>query len=195
MRKMRTFSCERSMRPAASGPSLSGTPRSDALRACMHHACTMHAPCMLLACVHPACVHQACAVHAAYTRPAQVDAAKREIVCRYDFEAESGERASQVNPIARSMDRSVGRDAWRGTQAGRCMLPVLSHQHRARSPPPPPHPPTHQANTHYYALPDQLRAMLDAAGFEVEATFGGFGGEAYDEEESDHLIFAARLRD
>ena len=53
----------------------------------------------------------------------------------------------------------------------------------------------HQANTHYYALPDQLHAMLDAAGFEVEATFGGFGGEAYDEDESDHLIFAARLRD
>ena len=128
-------------------------------------------------------------MHAAYTRAAQVDAAKREIVCRYDFEAESGERASQVNPIARSRDRSVGRDAWRGTHAGRCTLPVLSHPHRARALPP------HQANTHYYALPDQLHAMLDAAGFEVEATFGGFGGEAYDEDESDHLIFAARLRD
>ena len=62
---------------------------------------------------------------------------------------------------------------------------------RARTPPR--H--DHQANTHYYALPDQLHAMLDAAGFEVEATFGGFGGEAYDEDESDHLIFAARLRD
>ena len=61
---------------------------------------------------------------------------------------------------------------------------------RARTPPY-----HHQANTHYYALPDQLHAMLDAAGFEVEATFGGFGGEAYDEDESDHLIFAARLRD
>ena len=66
--------------------------------------------------------------------------------------------------------------------------------HIARAPPPPHHH-HHQANTHYYALPDQLHAMLDAAGFEVEATFGGFGGEAYDEDESDHLIFAARLRD
>jgi hypothetical protein len=84
--------------------------------------------------------------HQPYTPNAQVDAAKREIVCTYDFEAESGERASQVN-------------------------------------------------THHYALPGQLHAMLDAAGFEVEATFGGFEGEAYDEEESDHLIFAARLRD
>ena len=42
------------------------------------------------------------------------------------------------------------------------------------------------------AGPDQTDA---ATGFEVEATFGGFGGEAYDEDESDHLIFAARLRD
>ena len=48
---------------------------------------------------------------------------------------------------------------------------------------------------HHYALPDQLRALLDAAGFEVEATFGGFEGEAFDEQESDHLIFAARRRD
>tara|TARA_B100000795_G_scaffold263191_1_gene241976 strand:+ start:125 stop:982 length:858 start_codon:yes stop_codon:yes gene_type:complete len=81
-----------------------------------------------------------------FERDPKVDAAKREIVCAYDFEAESGERASQ-------------------------------------------------ANTHHYALPEQLRAMLDAAGFEIEATFGGFEGEAFDEEESDHLIFAARLRD
>ena len=43
--------------------------------------------------------------------------------------------------------------------------------------------------------PPGPHAMLDAAGFEVEATFGGFEGEAFDEEESDHLIFAARLRD
>jgi len=81
-----------------------------------------------------------------FERDPEVDAAKRQIVCTYDFEAESGERASQ-------------------------------------------------ANVHHYALPDQLRALLDAAGFEVEATFGGFEGEAFDEQESDHLIFAARRRD
>ena len=44
----------------------------------------------------------------------------------------------------------------------------------------------------YASHHDELR---EAAGFDVEATFGGFGGEAFDEEESDHLIFAARRRD
>ena len=60
---------------------------------------------MCLACTHLACTHQAYTVHATYTPHAQVDAAKREIVCAYDFEAESGERASQASAIARSIDR------------------------------------------------------------------------------------------
>ena len=81
-----------------------------------------------------------------FERDPEVDPAAREIVCTYDFEAASGERASQ-------------------------------------------------ANVHHYALPAQLRTMLDAAGFEVEATFGGFEGEAFDEDESEHLIFAARRRE
>ena len=81
-----------------------------------------------------------------FERDPQVDAAQQQIVCTYDFEAVSGEKASQTN-------------------------------------------------VHHYALPEQLRTLLDAAGFEVDATFGGFEGEPFDEEESEHLIFAARLRE
>ena len=87
------------------------------------------------------------------------------------------------------MDRSVETHGEARRRVDACFRYCRTSSARAHSPPP------HQANTHYYALPDQLHAMLDAAGFEVEATFGGFGGEAYDEDESDHLIFAARLRD
>ena len=51
-----------------------------------------------------------------------------------------------------------------------------------------------QTNVHHYALPDELRSLLGAAGFEIEATFGGFEEEPFDVEESDHLVFVARLR-
>ena len=53
---------------------------------------------------------------------------------------------------------------------------------------------TSQTNVHHYALPAQLRGLLDAAGFEIEETLGGFEGEPFDEDESEHLIFAARRR-
>ena len=53
---------------------------------------------------------------------------------------------------------------------------------------------TTQTNVHHYALPAQLHSLLHAAGFEVLATYGGFGDEPFDEDESEHLIFEARLR-
>jgi len=48
-------------------------------------------------------------------------------------------------------------------------------------------------NEHHYALPEQLSALLAAAGFEVERLCGGFEGEAFDEEESEHMVYRARL--
>ena len=50
-----------------------------------------------------------------------------------------------------------------------------------------------QVNEHHYALPEQLSALLAAAGFEVERLCGGFEGEAFDEEESEHMVYRARL--
>ena len=53
-----------------------------------------------------------------------------------------------------------------------------------------------QVNVHHYSLPDELRALLDTCGFEIEATYGGFGDDPppFDGEESEHLVFAARRR-
>ena len=53
-----------------------------------------------------------------------------------------------------------------------------------------------QVNVHHYSLPDELRALLDTCGFEIEATYGGFGEDPppFDGEESEHLVFAARRR-
>ena len=53
--------------------------------------------------------------------------------------------------------------------------------------------PRPQVNEHHYALPEQLSALLAAAGFEVERLCGGFEGEAFDEEESEHMVYRARL--
>lgn len=54
--------------------------------------------------------------------------------------------------------------------------------------------PLTEALTHHYALPEQLVRLLDGAGFEIEALDGGFGGEAFDAEESEHVVVAARRR-
>lgn len=53
-----------------------------------------------------------------------------------------------------------------------------------------------QVNVHHYSLPDELRSLLDKCGFEIEATYGGFGENPppFDGEESEHLVFAARRR-
>lgn len=51
-----------------------------------------------------------------------------------------------------------------------------------------------QTCVHHYVLPDELRALLDSAGFTVEETCGGFDGEPFDEAESVHFVVVARQR-
>mmetsp|Transcript_29887 Transcript_29887/g.91742 ORF Transcript_29887/g.91742 Transcript_29887/m.91742 type:complete len:276 (+) Transcript_29887:33-860(+) len=80
-----------------------------------------------------------------YERDPEVDAEARIIRCTYEFEAATGERASQVNE-------------------------------------------------HFYILPAEVDAMLDATGFDVESVHGGFEREPFDEDESIHVVYAARKR-
>ena len=47
---------------------------------------------------------------------------------------------------------------------------------------------------HHYLTPEQLVYALDKAGFAIEALNGGFGGEAFDPQESEHLCVVARRK-
>lgn len=51
-----------------------------------------------------------------------------------------------------------------------------------------------QVNEHFYILPAEVDAMLDATGFDVESVHGGFEREPFDEDESIHVVYAARKR-
>lgn len=49
-------------------------------------------------------------------------------------------------------------------------------------------------NEHHYLLREDLEAILDAAGFDVEGVYGSFERGPFNAEESDHLIYATRRR-
>ena len=49
-----------------------------------------------------------------------------------------------------------------------------------------------EAVHHYYLTPEQLVYRLDEAGFAIEAICGGFDGEPFDPQESEHVCVVAR---
>ena len=51
--------------------------------------------------------------------------------------------------------------------------------------------PISEAVHHYYLTPEQLVHRLDEAGFAIEAICGGFDGERFDPQESEHLCVVA----
>ena len=104
----------------------------------------------------------------------EIDAFDQTIVCRYDFVPTTAAAAAEVG--AGGSDLAAATFA-RSATASEAEAPRYTER-----------------LVHHYALPEQLLVLLDGAGFEVDSADGDFGGTPFNEQESEHLVVAARLR-